>query len=666
MIPSILRCSLLVPTSLLIAAVASFTRLEAQNDYSTPYTFTTLAGAAGGPGVTDGTGAAARFRSPAGIATDNVGNTYVADVSNHLIRKVTPAGVVTTFAGTAGTPGSADGTGTAATFNYPNDVAINPSDNTLYVADTGNSTIRKITAAGVVTTLAGTAGSTGSADGTGAAARFLSPFGVTTDTAGNVYVADTYNQVIRRITPAGVVTTLAGSASAPGYTDGSGSGARFDYPIAITIDSATNILFVAEDGASTIRKVTSVGVVTTIAGSAGNSGSTDGTGSAARFLSPRSLVVDGAGNLIVADSGNNLIRQISPAGVVTTLAGRAGIPGFSDGTGSSALFASPRGVSLSPTHVLYVSDTSGCTIRRGTFQASVPGDLNGDGKSDLVLTNVTTGERAVWLMNGPSIASGTSLGILATNYIFSASGDFNGDGKSDLFLTNTTTGDRAMWLMNGATISAGASVGNLPVGWIVSGAGDFDGDGKADVVLTNTTTGERVVWLMNGATISTGASLGILSTNWVISQVGDFNGDGKADIILSNVSTGERVVWLMNGTTISSGTSLGILPTVWSLAGAGDFNGDGKCDILLSNSATGERAIWLMNGAAIASGGSLGILPVSWTVSRVGDFNGDGKADIFLTNGATGERVIWTMNGTAIASGASLGILATNWVFLAN
>ncbi|MDG1409691.1 MAG: hypothetical protein P8Q52_03015, partial [Acidimicrobiales bacterium] len=189
-------------------------------------TVTTFAG--GAQGSADGTGADARFNYPKGVAVDGDGNLYVADSNNHTVRKITLAGEVTTLAGTAGSSGSVDGTGADARFNYPHEVAVD-GDGNLYVADTSNHTIRKITPAGVVTTLAGTAGSSGSADGTGADARFTSPNGVAVDGDGNVYVADTYNYTVRKVTPAGVVTTLAGTAGSNGSDDGTSADARFKY-----------------------------------------------------------------------------------------------------------------------------------------------------------------------------------------------------------------------------------------------------------------------------------------------------------------------------------------------------------------------------------------------------------------------------------------------------
>ncbi len=182
------------------------------------YTFTTLVGLAGQPGSADGSSSLARFNGPDGLAVDSSGNIYVSDYNNHLIRKVTASGVVTTFAGT-GSPGNTDGTGTAASFSFPAALAIDGAGN-LYVADSANHTIRAITPGGVVTTLAGSPGQSGSTDNTGSLARFNNPLGVALDGAGNILVADTSNQTIRSVTPAGVVSTIAGLAGVAGSTNG--------------------------------------------------------------------------------------------------------------------------------------------------------------------------------------------------------------------------------------------------------------------------------------------------------------------------------------------------------------------------------------------------------------------------------------------------------------
>lgn len=272
-------------------------------------------------GAADGAGTAARFNQPFGVAADGAGNVYVTDRDNNTIRKVTPAGVVTTLAGTAGVVGSADGTGAAASFDYPTGIATDSAGN-VYVADYGNYAIRKITPAGVVTTLAGIVGARGSTDGTRATARFNGPLSVATDSAGNVYVADVgipeLANTIRKITPAGVVTTFAGTAGASGSNDGTGTAARFDFPRGLTTDSAGNV-YVADYDNHTIRKITPAGLVTTLAGKAGVEGSTDGTGAAARFDGPMAVATDRAGNLYVADEVGRAIRKITPAGMVSTV-----------------------------------------------------------------------------------------------------------------------------------------------------------------------------------------------------------------------------------------------------------------------------------------------------------------------------------------------------------
>ena len=268
---------------------------------------TTLAGLAGTSGSTDGTGSAARFNLPAGLTVDGSGNIYVADTYNHTIRKVTATGAVSTVAGQAGTSGSADGSGGNARFNYPSGVSVDSAGN-LYVADTNNFTIRKITPAGVVSTVVGLAGTSGISDGTGSAVRFSSPEGVTVDGSSNLYVADTDNHTIRKITPAGAVTTLAGLAGTSGGGDGSGSIARFQYPADLAVDSA-GTLYVADTDNHTIRKITPAGLVGAVAGLAGSSGSTDGVGSAARLFYPTGVAVDGSGNVYVADASNHTIRK---------------------------------------------------------------------------------------------------------------------------------------------------------------------------------------------------------------------------------------------------------------------------------------------------------------------------------------------------------------------
>lgn len=312
-------------------------------------TVTTVVGGAAS-GSANGTGAAASFSIINGIAVDASGNIYVGDTGNNLIRKIASGGVVTTLAG-SGAAGSVDGTGVGASFKGPAGVAVDKAGN-IYVADSSNNLIRKISSGGAVTTLAGN-GAVGSADGAGAAASFNAPLGVAVDGSGNVYVADDGNNLIRMITPVGIVSTLAGNLNR-GSADGTGAAASFSVPAGVALDTAGN-LYVADRMDNLIRKVTPAGVVTTLAGSS-VSGNTNGTGNAASFAQPNGVAVDAQGNVYVADLSNNLVRMITPAGVVTTLAG-SGVSGAADGVGTAASFSGPAGVAVDASGNVYVADS---------------------------------------------------------------------------------------------------------------------------------------------------------------------------------------------------------------------------------------------------------------------------------------------------------------------
>ena len=264
---------------------------------------TTLAGT-GSPGSANGTGTSASFNGPLGITTDGT-NLYLSDPGNHLIRQIViSTGVVTTLAGT-GSSGEANGTGTSASFNEP--LGITTDGTNLYVADFANHLIRQIViSTGVVTTIAGT-GSNGSANGTGTSASFSQPQGITTDGI-NLFVGDTTNHLIRQIViSTGVVTTLAGTAGSYGSANGTGTSASFYYPYGSTTDG-TNLYVVDFENHLIRQIVISTGVVTTVAGT-GSSGSANGTGTSASFYGPQYITTDGT-NLYVPDYFSHLIRKI--------------------------------------------------------------------------------------------------------------------------------------------------------------------------------------------------------------------------------------------------------------------------------------------------------------------------------------------------------------------
>jgi hypothetical protein len=355
---------------------------------------TTLAGS-GKTGYADGAGNSAAFNGPSRLAADAHGNLFVADTSNHVIRKITPDGVVATFAGN-GSAGHADGTGSAATFYQPMGLAFGPSGN-LYVADSGNHKIRKITPAGVVTTYAGS-GFPGANVGPALGASFNSPRGVAVDSAENVYVADSGNHMIRLIktfylfnlsTPVlGLylgVSNFAGTATA-GFGDGSGSSASFRQPSAVTSDGQGN-LYVADQGNNAIRRISASGVVSTIAGS-GASGAQNGTGGAATFSSPSDLALDASGGILVADSLNGMIRSVTTAGSVSTFAGVAGSASSSsaDGDASSVHLGDVQGVAVSPGGLVFLALQTPQLIKQVIATYSAHGSVSGLSASGLVLS----------------------------------------------------------------------------------------------------------------------------------------------------------------------------------------------------------------------------------------------------------------------------------------
>ncbi len=297
----------------------------------------------------NGAGKTASFYNPTSVAVDASGNVYVADMGNALIRKITPDGLVTTLAG-GGSGHHTDGTGSDASFWNPWGIAVDKSGN-VYVADSANYIVRKITREGLVTTLAGQSEVKGTKDGPVNTALFQNPLDVAVDPSGVVYVSD--GGMIRKITTKGMVTTFPGSGGFEDYKYKPGTGQTTYYACNVAVDSFGNIY--SSDGIFQIYKITPVGVVKTFAGSAGVTGTTDGLGTHASFNYPSEIAVDLSGNIYVADSENNKIRKIAPTGLVITLAG-SGAKGFSDGKGDEATFYRPRGIAVDKVGNVYVAD----------------------------------------------------------------------------------------------------------------------------------------------------------------------------------------------------------------------------------------------------------------------------------------------------------------------
>ena len=583
-------------------------------------TVTTLSqfvGTIDGPGYADGTGAAARFNAPSGIAVDSSGTLYVTDTQSHLIRKISSGGVVTTLAGQALVPAAINSTGSAARFNKPSGIAI--AGTTLYIADTENHLIRKLTTDGVASTLAGAAGSAGSINGTGTAAKFRRPQGVVTDSGGNVFVADTDNAVIRKSTSAGVVTTFAGTAGSTGGTNGTGAAARFSKPTGMGRDASNN-LFVTDVVGQTIRKVTSLAAVTTFAGANGTVGSTNATGTAARFSAPSSAVVDSSGNIFIADAANSAIRKITAAGAVTTFAGTAGAQGSADATGAAARFYRPVGIARDASNNLYVADSVGQTIRKITTGGVVSTFA---GVSAVVGANDNTGSAATF--RSPS-------GVVA-------------DGNGNLFIADTgnhtirkVTPTGVVSTFAGTALSAGSANAtgtsarfNAPAGLAIDTAGNIYVADTGNHIIRKITPGGAVTTVAgtagsSGSIDGTGAAARFKSpaalavTKTGILYVADAGNYTIRKIVLSS-----GAVTTLAGTAGSKGTSEG----------------------------TGTAARFgIVNGLGVDSGGN--IYAADFSASTIRRITPTGITSTFA--GAANSRGSTNATGTAARFSSPYGI----------
>ncbi len=394
-------------------------------------TISTYAGNAttsyGGDG---GQATAAGLNTPTSLALDDAGNLYIADISNQRIRKITTGGIITTIAGTGGIGSIGDGgPATAGRFDNPQGVTVDSAGN-VYVADLNNNKVRKISISGTITTVAGTGSATFSGDGGPASSATLNhPSGVKIDFLGNLYIADRYNHRVRKVSPSGIISTVAGIGTGGFSGDGGpATAAKIQNPVDVDVDTWGN-LFIADLGNYAVRKVTGTGIITTVAGNATMGFSGDGgPATAAQLNTPHGIGLDTSGNLYIADWSNGRIRRVSTGGVITTVAGYG--PGGFTGDGGPATAATlwfPADVAMTSSGIMYIGDGFNYRVRKVTPRNPTVSAILGAPSitvgSTTTFTDSTTG--GTWSASNAAIASvdsstgvvyGISIGIATISY----------------------------------------------------------------------------------------------------------------------------------------------------------------------------------------------------------------------------------------------------------
>ena len=556
----------------LFSAAGFFTvNASAQSLNYTPYVVGTVAGTAGNPGSSNGTGTGARFNNPYGVAADASGNVYVADSGNSSLRKITPGGVVTTIAGASG--------------NFQG-IAIDGAGANLYLTDFTAGTITKVViSTGAVSTLNLTGGT------------LNNPIGICVDSGGNIYVADSGNFVIRKIAPGGATTTLAGSLGNSGGSNGTGSGAQFAYPTGIAVNNSSGNVYVVDSPGNFVRMVTQAGVVTTVCGQFGQPGAVDGSLGNALFDHPFGIAVDSSGNLYVTDNANDLLREISSSGSVTTLAGQPSTPGYSDGTGSSARFSDGRGICVNASGILWIADANASTVRKanaGTVPVitTQPASQSVNAGAGVSLTVAATGATGYqWQFNGTTISGATNSTLTLPAVTTSQQGSYtvvvsNGNGSvtSNAAVLAVNTAPAISTQPQSQSVNAGASV--------------------TFTVVATGSPAPAYQWQFNGTAVS-----GATSASYAIASAQASNA-GSYTVVASNTA----------GSVTSNAATLAVstVPVMTTQPQSQTVNAGAS--VTFTTAATGSPAYqWQFNGAAVS-----GATNASYTIAGVQASNAGG------------------------------------------
>ena len=574
---------------------AIITQSKAQTpNYTTPYTFTTIAGQNGG-GYMDGAGTNTLFNQPTGIAVDNAGNLYIADGLNYVVRKITASGTTTTIAGQGQISGSYDGIGTLALFGQLNGIAIDSSGN-LYVTDGTYNTVRKLTLSNgnytTTTVVAKTAG-------------LNNPNGIAVDSSGNIFIADTNNFVVRKVTASGTMTTLAGTVGKVGITDGSTAAALFGSPFGIALDSNGN-LYVTDTSASTLRKITQAGTVTTIGGYAGAPGLVDGALSplVGQFSHLAAIASDSAGNCYISDGNNgSYIRQISASGVVSTLAGNNS-PGGNDGTGSSATFQNVKGITLDGLGNVYVVNSGTSTIRKGYSATALtiitqPTNTSASVGFSAQLRVLASGSGNLnyqWYFNGSALTNSNAITGATSNTLNIASFNANEVGTYYVVVANGSTSVTSQ----SVSVVIPISITSQPTSQaVISG-------NKATFSVTATGTAPTYQWYYNGTALPSATLSTYTVANAQTANLGSYS------VIISNTAS--------SVTSQTVGLSL-LNPTISTQPQSATASLGSSVTLSVTTTGLGISYQWYLNGTALPSATSASLVLTNLQATNAGNYS---------------------------------------------
>jgi sugar lactone lactonase YvrE len=605
----------------------------------------------------------AQVRSPRDAALDPSGNLYVADQDNHRIRKVTPAGAVNTIAG-AGIQGLAGdgGPATAARLNFPGGVVFDGSGSVV-IADSGNHRIREITPAGMIVTIAGTGTAGFSGDGGPASiAQLNQPLDMARDGAGNLFIADVGNHRIRMITPGGVITTVAGAGVSGFEGDGGPAiNAKLNAPTGVAVDALGNI-FIADSGNHRVRVVNTSGSISTFAGTGvAEFGGDDGPAASAQLNYPKDVVVDGAGNLFIADESNARVRMVNPSGVITTVAGNGSSPFSGDGGPATAAAISAGALGIDGSGNVFIAGSH--RVRKVTFTTSSdlpvvtgispfsagPGtvvsatitglSLNGATAVQFsgagVTAAINTGGTATSLPITITVAPAAAAGLRTLQVVTAA-------GTSEAFSGFTVTNSVLQPLITGINPARGIVGTSFPAN--ISGAGltgatsiTFSGAGVTAAIVSGGTDQSLSITISIAANAAVGLRTFTITTPGGTSQ--PFNGFIVARQTITLISpaigsTGFSVAATISGTDLNGATSVTVSGAGVTAAITGVATGT-SVPVLMTIAAgadPGVRAVTLatseavsapFSGYTVVAGGPFGMI-TTFAGDGTIDFKGDG------------------------------------------